>query len=133
MHPTPGSLPAPPMNDANPAACGLAAIFRPFDSRPGSRKMDGKVLSSFALRCRRRTSPKIGGNNMLLGFIGSAWQWIIVLAIVMLLFGNRLPMVARSLGRSLTEFKKGIKEVEDQSSTSQMDEQERTSHERVAR
>ncbi|MEX2169980.1 MAG: twin-arginine translocase TatA/TatE family subunit [Pirellulales bacterium] len=78
---------------------------------------------------------------MLLGFIGSAWQWIIVLAIVLLLFGNRLPMVARSLGRSLTEFKKGVKDVDEDPSTSQLedqdlprsDEYERASRERVAR
>ena len=44
-------------------------------------------------------------------------QLIIVLAILLLLFGNRLPAVARSMGRSLIEFKKGVKEVEDQSHT----------------
>ena len=29
------------------------------------------------------------------------------------LFGNRLPDVARSLGRSVNEFKRGLKEVSD--------------------
>lgn len=43
----------------------------------------------------------------------SAWQLLIVLAVVLLLFGNRLPMLARSLGQSLVEFKKGVKEIED--------------------
>jgi sec-independent protein translocase protein TatA len=32
--------------------------------------------------------------------------------IAILLFGNRLPTVARSLGRSLTEFKKGMNDLE---------------------
>ncbi len=32
--------------------------------------------------------------------------------IAILLFGNRLPNVARSLGRSLTEFKKGMNDLE---------------------
>jgi sec-independent protein translocase protein TatA len=36
-------------------------------------------------------------------------QLLIVLVLVMLLFGaNRLPELMRSLGRSVTEFKKGI-------------------------
>ena len=32
--------------------------------------------------------------------------------VAILLFGNRLPSVARSLGRSLVEFKKGMHELE---------------------
>ena len=32
--------------------------------------------------------------------------------VAILLFGNRLPSVARSLGRSLVEFKKGMNELE---------------------
>jgi sec-independent protein translocase protein TatA len=43
---------------------------------------------------------------------------LIVLAIVLLLFGNRLPSLARSLGQSLIEFKKGVKEIEDGSAPS---------------
>ena len=37
-------------------------------------------------------------------------QLLIVAAIVLLLFGSRLPGAMRSLGRSVVEFKKGIKE-----------------------
>jgi sec-independent protein translocase protein TatA len=42
-----------------------------------------------------------------MGF-GSGYHWIILLIIVLILFGNRLPSVMRSLGRGVTEFKKGI-------------------------
>lgn len=38
------------------------------------------------------------------------WQLIIVLLIILLLFGHRLPGLARSLGSGITEFKKGLKE-----------------------
>jgi sec-independent protein translocase protein TatA len=38
----------------------------------------------------------------------STFHWIIVLIIVLLLFGNRLPSMMRSLGRGVTEFKKGL-------------------------
>jgi sec-independent protein translocase protein TatA len=42
-----------------------------------------------------------------MGF-GSPLHWMILLVIVLLLFGNRLPSVMRSLGRGVTEFKKGL-------------------------
>jgi sec-independent protein translocase protein TatA len=40
-------------------------------------------------------------------------HWLVVLAIVFLLFGNRLPQVMRSLGQGVVEFKKGLQGVED--------------------
>jgi sec-independent protein translocase protein TatA len=44
------------------------------------------------------------------------WKLLLVLAIVLLIFGSsRLPLLARSFGESITEFKKGIKGIEDQS------------------
>ncbi len=42
----------------------------------------------------------------------SGAEWIVILAIAVLVFGRRLPEIARSLGKSLTEFKKGIKDIE---------------------
>jgi sec-independent protein translocase protein TatA len=38
----------------------------------------------------------------------------IIALIVLLLFGNRLPSVMRSMGRGIVEFKKGIKGIEDE-------------------
>jgi sec-independent protein translocase protein TatA len=42
-------------------------------------------------------------------------HWVIFLGIVLLLFGGRMPALARSLGQSIVEFKKGVKELEDHS------------------
>jgi len=48
------------------------------------------------------------------------WEIIIILGFGVLLFGRRLPEVGRSLGRSIVEFKKGVKgiseEIDDESS-----------------
>jgi sec-independent protein translocase protein TatA len=41
-------------------------------------------------------------------------EMIIVGVIAVLLFGKRVPEVARSLGKGVTEFKKGIQGVEDE-------------------
>lgn len=40
-------------------------------------------------------------------------ELIIIGAIMLLLFGNRLPGVMRSLGRSVVEFKKGVSGIEE--------------------
>ena len=49
-------------------------------------------------------------------------ELLIIGIIILLLFGNRLPSVMRSLGRGVVEFKKGLQGIEDgetPSSTSQ--------------
>ena len=40
-------------------------------------------------------------------------ELLIVLAIGVLFFGNRIPAVARSLGSSLVQFKRGLQEAEE--------------------
>jgi Sec-independent protein translocase protein TatA len=41
---------------------------------------------------------------------------------VLLFFSNRLPSLARSLGQSITEFKRGFREIEDQSNKDKSEE-----------
>jgi sec-independent protein translocase protein TatA len=44
----------------------------------------------------------------------SGWEWIVILIVALLIFGKKLPDVARGLGKSLTQFKKGLHDVEDE-------------------
>jgi len=46
-------------------------------------------------------------------FAPGPMELLIVAVIVLLLFGNRLPSVMRSLGRGVVEFKKGIQGIEE--------------------
>ena len=50
-----------------------------------------------------------------LAFFGGigATEALIVGGVILLLFGNRLPSVMRSLGEGVVEFKKGMQGIED--------------------
>ena len=49
----------------------------------------------------------------MLGFLSmpGGSEWLVVLVIFLLLFGRRLPEVMRSMGRGVSEFKKGVRDA----------------------
>jgi sec-independent protein translocase protein TatA len=49
----------------------------------------------------------------MMAFIGglSGWHLLVIGVVALLLFGNRLPEVARSLGRAFNEFKRGLRDT----------------------
>ena len=51
-----------------------------------------------------------------LGFIGmpGPMELMVIGFIILLLFGNRLPSVMRSMGKGIVEFKKGVQGIEDE-------------------
>ena len=53
-------------------------------------------------------------NVMFAAWLGGT-EWVIVILAVLLFFGSkRIPDLARSLGQSIKEFKKGAREVTDE-------------------
>ena len=44
------------------------------------------------------------------GFPGG-WEWIVIALIALLMFGKRLPEVMRSMGKGISEFKRGMQDV----------------------
>jgi sec-independent protein translocase protein TatA len=55
--------------------------------------------------------------NAVLAFFPGApgpFELLIIGVIALLLFGKRLPEVARSLGKGIVEFKKGVRGIEDE-------------------
>ena len=54
-----------------------------------------------------------------LGFgMPGGWEWLVIGVVMLLLFGSRLPSVARSIGDALREFKKGVNEMSSSESDS---------------
>ncbi|MBX3474603.1 MAG: twin-arginine translocase TatA/TatE family subunit [Planctomycetes bacterium] len=62
------------------------------------------------------------------------WELIAIIVVGVLLFGSRLPSIARSLGKSVTEFKKGVKDINEEVATAEpkkLDEKREVSAEKV--
>lgn len=52
-------------------------------------------------------------------------EMLIFLVIVLVLFGgSRIPGIARSLGKSITEFKKGVAGIDEEKSSSESERKE---------
>ena len=55
-------------------------------------------------------------------------ELIVILLIILVLFGaTKLPQIAKALGKSIKEFKKGAKEIKDDISEATSDEEEKKS------
>ncbi len=49
-------------------------------------------------------------NTLAIGMPGG-WEWLMIGLVMLLLFGSRLPSVARSIGEAMREFKKGVSDI----------------------
>jgi sec-independent protein translocase protein TatA len=49
--------------------------------------------------------------ELILAWLPGGMEWIIILVVMLLLFGKRLPEIMRGLGSSAREFKKGMDDV----------------------
>lgn len=50
-----------------------------------------------------------------MGGFGSVWHWVIVLAVIVLLFGaKKIPELAKGLGSGIKNFKKAVKEDDEE-------------------
>lgn len=53
----------------------------------------------------------------MLGGIGT-WEILLIFLVILLMFGaKRIPEIARGIGKGVTEFKKGIRDIQDEIET----------------
>jgi len=51
--------------------------------------------------------------HCVLAWMPGHFEMLVILVVALLIFGRRLPEIARGVGKSLTEFKKGVNEAKD--------------------
>lgn len=60
--------------------------------------------------------------SILLAWVPQGYEWIIIGAIGLLIFGKRLPGAAKGIGQSILEFKKGMSSKADDDAPAQIDD-----------
>ena len=50
----------------------------------------------------------------MLAWMPGPMEWVIIAIVALLLFGRRLPEVGKSMGKGIMEFKKGLREAQDE-------------------
>lgn len=69
----------------------------------------------FAPTSRNLLSNKLMTNLLLLGFLPSGSEWIIIALVILLLFGGKkIPELMRGLGKGVKSFKDGVNEAKDE-------------------
>lgn len=54
-------------------------------------------------------------NLLLLGFLPSGSEWIIILLVILLLFGGKkIPELMKGLGKGVKSFKEGVNEAKEE-------------------
>ena len=53
-------------------------------------------------------------SNVLAIYFPGGIEWAVILVVALLIFGKRLPDVAKGVGRSIVEFKKGLNSAKDE-------------------
>ena len=65
-------------------------------------------------------------NQILLIGMPGGWEWIVILVVILLLFGgSRLPQLAKALGQSKRAFREGQDEAEEEARLEKESRQER--------
>ena len=81
----------------------------------------------------RPPRPRRTAMTPLFGWMPGMQELLVIGFISLLIFGNRLPSVMRSLGKSVTEFKKGVAGIEDDLDTGRDRRQEARSSSLISR
>ena len=67
----------------------------------------------FAIRIKTKKHKTMNPLSILLFGIQS-WEWIILLVVILLLFGGKkIPELMKGIGKGVKGFKDGLKEIED--------------------
>ena len=53
-------------------------------------------------------------NLLLLGFLPSGSEWIIIALVILLFGGKKIPELMRGLGKGVKSFKEGVNEAKDE-------------------